>query len=44
MLIGTLGGVEMGLRRAGIPLAGSGVKAALDLLSEAQPVAVFSAG
>jgi alanine-glyoxylate transaminase/serine-glyoxylate transaminase/serine-pyruvate transaminase len=37
MLVGTLGGVEMGLRRAGVPLAGSGVAAALDLLSVAQP-------
>ena len=32
MLAGTLSGVEMGLRIAGVPLAGSGVEAALALL------------
>ena len=37
MLAGTLCGVEMGLRIAGVPLAGSGVEAALALL-EADPV------
>jgi len=36
MLAGTLCGVEMGLRIAGVPLAGSGVEAALALL-EAEP-------
>ena len=30
MLIGTLGGVEMALRRAGVPLRGGGVQAAVD--------------
>ena len=33
-LAGTLSGVEMGLRIAGLPLAGSGVSAALDFLTE----------
>jgi alanine-glyoxylate transaminase / serine-glyoxylate transaminase / serine-pyruvate transaminase len=37
MLCGTLCGVEMGLRAAGVPTAGSGVEAALALL---EPVAV----
>jgi alanine-glyoxylate transaminase/serine-glyoxylate transaminase/serine-pyruvate transaminase len=32
MLIGTLGGVEMALRRAGVPLRGGGVQAAVDFL------------
>ena len=32
-LMGTLSGVEMGLRAFGVPLAGSGVLAALDVLS-----------
>jgi alanine-glyoxylate transaminase/serine-glyoxylate transaminase/serine-pyruvate transaminase len=32
MLVGTLGGVEMGLRLAGVPHREGGVKAALDLL------------
>ena len=32
-LMGTLSGVEMGLREFGVPLAGSGVLAALDALS-----------
>jgi alanine-glyoxylate transaminase/serine-glyoxylate transaminase/serine-pyruvate transaminase len=44
MLIGTLGGVEMGLRRAGIPLAGSGVAAALELLSQGQPALKTATG
>jgi alanine-glyoxylate transaminase / serine-glyoxylate transaminase / serine-pyruvate transaminase len=39
MLAGTLCGVEMGLRLAGVPLADSGVEAALALL-EREPVAV----
>jgi len=39
MLAGTLCGVEMGLRLAGVPLAGSGVEAALALL-EREPVTV----
>jgi alanine-glyoxylate transaminase / serine-glyoxylate transaminase / serine-pyruvate transaminase len=39
MLAGTLCGVEMGLRIAGVPVAGSGVEAALALL-EREPVAV----
>ena len=39
MLAGTLCGVEMGLRLAGVPVAGSGVEAALALL-EREPVAV----
>ncbi|HEX2411983.1 MAG TPA: aminotransferase class V-fold PLP-dependent enzyme [Solirubrobacteraceae bacterium] len=39
MLAGTLCGVEMGLRLAGVPVAGSGVEAALALL-ERDPVAV----
>jgi alanine-glyoxylate transaminase/serine-glyoxylate transaminase/serine-pyruvate transaminase len=39
MLAGTLCGVEMGLRLAGLPVAGSGVEAALALL-EREPVAV----
>jgi alanine-glyoxylate transaminase/serine-glyoxylate transaminase/serine-pyruvate transaminase len=38
MLAGTLCGVEMGLRLAGVPVAGSGVEAALALL-ECEPVA-----
>jgi len=33
MLIGTLGGVEMGLRKAGVPHEAGGVQAALDFLS-----------
>jgi alanine-glyoxylate transaminase / serine-glyoxylate transaminase / serine-pyruvate transaminase len=33
MLAGTLCGVEMGLKLAGVPIAGSGVHAALELLS-----------
>jgi alanine-glyoxylate transaminase/serine-glyoxylate transaminase/serine-pyruvate transaminase len=36
MLAGTLCGVEMGLRLAGVPLAGSGVQAALDSLAGTQ--------
>jgi len=32
MLAGALGGVEMGLAIAGVPVAGSGVGAALDYL------------
>jgi alanine-glyoxylate transaminase / serine-glyoxylate transaminase / serine-pyruvate transaminase len=39
MLAGTLCGVEMGLRAAGVPVAGSGVEAALALL-ERDPAAV----
>ncbi len=39
MLAGTLCGVEIGLRLAGVPLAGSGVEAALSRL-EREPVAV----
>jgi alanine-glyoxylate transaminase / serine-glyoxylate transaminase / serine-pyruvate transaminase len=39
MLAGTLCGVEMGLRLTGVPLAGSGVEAALARL-EREPVAV----
>jgi len=39
MLAGTLCGVEMGLRLTGVPVAGSGVEAALSLL-EREPVAV----
>jgi alanine-glyoxylate transaminase/serine-glyoxylate transaminase/serine-pyruvate transaminase len=39
MLAGTLCGVEMGLRLTGVPVAGSGVEAALALL-EREPVAV----
>jgi alanine-glyoxylate transaminase/serine-glyoxylate transaminase/serine-pyruvate transaminase len=38
MLAGTLCGVEMGLRLAGVPLAGSGVEAALERLA-GDPVA-----
>ena len=33
MLAGTLCGVELGLRAGGVPLRGSGVEAALDLLA-----------
>lgn len=33
-LIGALGGVEMGLRRFGVPLSASGMEAALDVLRE----------
>ena len=33
MLAGTLSGVEMGLRLAGVPIAGSGVQAALEVLA-----------
>jgi len=36
MLAGTLCGVEMGLRLAGVPLQGSGVQAALNWLGDAQ--------
>ena len=32
-LMGTLSGVEMGLKAFGVPLAGSGVLAALDMLA-----------
>ncbi len=32
-LVGTLGGVEMGLRAAGIPHSAGGVQAAMDYLS-----------
>jgi alanine-glyoxylate transaminase/serine-glyoxylate transaminase/serine-pyruvate transaminase len=39
MLAGTLCGVEMGLRAAGVPVSG-GVEAALERLSHEQPVAV----
>jgi alanine-glyoxylate transaminase / serine-glyoxylate transaminase / serine-pyruvate transaminase len=35
MLAGTLCGVEMGLRIAGVPVPGSGVEAALELLARA---------
>lgn len=35
MLAGTLSGVEMGLRLAGVPIAGSGVQAALEVLASA---------
>ena len=35
MLAGTLCGVEMGLRAAGVPSRGGGVEAALDVLAEA---------
>jgi alanine-glyoxylate transaminase/serine-glyoxylate transaminase/serine-pyruvate transaminase len=35
MLLGTLGGVEMGLRAAGIPHRSGGVQAAMDMLSTA---------
>jgi alanine-glyoxylate transaminase / serine-glyoxylate transaminase / serine-pyruvate transaminase len=34
MLAGTLCGVEMGLKLAGVPIAGSGVHAALEILSD----------
>jgi alanine-glyoxylate transaminase/serine-glyoxylate transaminase/serine-pyruvate transaminase len=34
-IAGTLCGVEMGLRLAGVPVAGDGVRAALDHLTEA---------
>jgi alanine-glyoxylate transaminase/serine-glyoxylate transaminase/serine-pyruvate transaminase len=33
MLIGSLGGVEMGLRLAGVPHQAGGVQAALELLT-----------
>ena len=39
MLMGTLSGVEMGLRIAGVPVAGSGVEAAMALL-EREPALV----
>ena len=39
MLAGTLCGVEMGLRIAGVPVAGSGVEAAMALL-EREPALV----
>ena len=39
MLMGTLCGVEMGLRIAGVPVAGSGVEAAMALL-EREPALV----
>jgi alanine-glyoxylate transaminase/serine-glyoxylate transaminase/serine-pyruvate transaminase len=39
MLMGTLSGVEMGLRLAGVPVAGSGVEAAMALL-EREPALV----
>jgi alanine-glyoxylate transaminase/serine-glyoxylate transaminase/serine-pyruvate transaminase len=42
MLIGTLGGVEMGLKRAGVPFAKGGVAAALDHLA-AEPAALKAA-
>jgi alanine-glyoxylate transaminase/serine-glyoxylate transaminase/serine-pyruvate transaminase len=34
MLIGTLAGVEMGLRDAGVPHRAGGVQAAMDLLGQ----------
>jgi alanine-glyoxylate transaminase / serine-glyoxylate transaminase / serine-pyruvate transaminase len=39
MLMGTLSGVEMGLRLGGVPVAGSGVEAAMALL-EREPALV----
>jgi alanine-glyoxylate transaminase/serine-glyoxylate transaminase/serine-pyruvate transaminase len=39
MLMGTLSGVEMGLRLAGVQVAGSGVEAAMTLL-EREPALV----
>jgi alanine-glyoxylate transaminase/serine-glyoxylate transaminase/serine-pyruvate transaminase len=36
MLVGTLGGVEMGLAIAGIPFSKGGVTAALDYLTDAK--------
>jgi len=38
MLIGTLGGVELGLAAAGVPFERGGVDAALALLSQVEPV------
>ena len=38
MLIGTLGGVELGLAAAGVPFTRGGVDAALALLSSRAPV------
>lgn len=37
MLAGTLCGVEMGLAMAGVPISRTGVTAALEYLSDAQP-------
>ena len=34
MLAGTLSGVEMGLKKAGIPYKGGGIMAALDFLAK----------
>lgn len=42
-LIGALGGVEMGLRLHGVPLAGSGVDAAMAVLAENPPARVRAA-
>ncbi len=36
-LLGTLGGVEMGLQAAGVPHRKGGVQAAIDYLAEAAP-------
>jgi len=44
MLAGTLCGVEMGLKLAGVPIKGSGVHAALEALSSASETAVAAAG
>ncbi len=43
MLAGTLSGVEMGLKLAGVPHASGGVQAALDLLTDAAPTSTARA-
>ena len=40
MLVGTLGGVEMGLRAAGVPHAPGGVQAAMEYLAGTARAAV----
>jgi len=42
-LMGTLSGVEMGLRRAGVALSGSGVQAAMDVLGADERPSVIAA-
>ena len=42
MLMGTLAGVEIGLQAAAVPHRTDGVRAAIDFLASAAPVAVAS--
>jgi alanine-glyoxylate transaminase/serine-glyoxylate transaminase/serine-pyruvate transaminase len=42
MLMGTLAGVEIGLQAAGVPHEPAGVRAAIDFLAAAAPVAATS--